>query len=175
MATPTRAFWPSYLPMCWTFQTLDKDGMVLNMAQTWHSCDRARYGRTGGGLPRPQPGNRPSREDSRRPPRLCPLRSDQAGAAIDLQATINRASNGTARPKRACALKKASRTSSISETSTDSRPQLCHCHTQQWTNPQATWSWMMTGWRRMPKVIFLKQSCPIIISLDRRSKGEVRP
>ena len=69
--------------VAFTFQTLDKDGMVLNMAQTWHQLRPGEIRNDCGGCHAHSQKPTPLREDRRRQAGLRGLRPDQADAAAD--------------------------------------------------------------------------------------------
>ena len=96
--------------IAFTFQTLDKDGMVLNMAQTWHQLRpgeiRTRLRR----LPRPQPEADASSSDTlAAQARLQGLRPDRRRrrSLTDEGAATNRSRSGTPTTRPACATSKA--------------------------------------------------------------------
>ena len=64
-----------------TFQTLDKDGMVLNMAQTWHQLRPGEIRNNCGGCHAHSQQPTPLRKHGRRPGGLQTVRSDEAHAA----------------------------------------------------------------------------------------------
>ena len=107
--------------MAFTFQTLDKDGMVLNMAQTWHQLRPGEIRNDCGGCHAHSQKPTALRGHRRRQARLHGLRPDAADAAVDRPSrTTSPARSGTSRTRPACASRRASRTSSTTATSSRS-------------------------------------------------------
>ena len=71
--------------VAWTFQTLDKDGMVLNMAQTWHQVRPGEIRNNCGGCHAHSQKPTALQGHRRGQARLRGLRPDEADAAADHQ------------------------------------------------------------------------------------------
>ena len=107
--------------VAFTFQTLDRDGMVLNMAQTWHQLRPGEIRNDCGGCHAHSQKPTLFRDTGGGEARLSDLRPDREHAATDHPAERSvRPAVGQRRARPACATKRRSRTSSTFATSSRS-------------------------------------------------------
>ncbi len=133
--------------VAWTFQTLDRHGMVLNMSQTWHQLRPGEIRTNCGGCHAHSQQPTPFEEDGRRQGRLPGLGPDQEDAALVRQGSrTSPASSGTRTTQPACASRRASRMSSSIATSSRSSTAVASPATRKRPRSRrATWCSMTTS------------------------------
>ena len=137
-ATPTPASSPRSRPTCaFTFQTLDKNGMVLNMAQTWHQVRPGEIRNDCGGCHAHSQKPTPFKDTAAAKPDYAVFDLTQQTPLLTTKTERPvRQASGTSRTRPACASRRASRTSSIHR---DIKPILerscVACHTQKAEKP----------------------------------------
>ena len=133
--------------VAFTFQTLDKNGMVLNMAQTWHQLRPGEIRNDCGGCHAHSQKPTALRGHRGRQARLPGLRPDQADAAADRpRRTTNPARSGTRKDETGLRFDKGVKNVEyLPRRQADPRPQLRRLpHAEGGASRPATWCWTTT-------------------------------